>query len=173
MTESLFATEVSGVRESSARISPCGKYRYSLTRRWGRTTEPLLWVMCNPSTADASIDDPTIRKCIGFSTVMGFDALTVVNLYALRATNPRALRAHRDGVDVVGPQNDDAIRFEATLCRTAMCAWGDAAAHGPDRVAAAMRLLAGTPTWCFGRTAAGRPRHPLMLAYATKREAYT
>jgi len=77
----------------SAVLSDCGTYRYSLTRRW--SPGPLLgWVMLNPSRADALVDDPTIRRCVGFARRWGFAGIVVRNLYALRATDPRELSRH-------------------------------------------------------------------------------
>ena len=69
----------------SATLSECGLYRYDLWRTWA-TGPHVTFVMCNPSTADAEIDDPTIRRCIGFAQEWGFAGLVVVNLYAYRAT---------------------------------------------------------------------------------------
>src|SRR5689334_20041621 len=71
----------------SAVLSPCGLYRYRLTRRWG-DGPALLFVMLNPSTADATEDDPTIRRCTGFAKREGMPAIEVVNLFAWRATDP-------------------------------------------------------------------------------------
>lgn len=91
---------------SSAEISPCGQYRYKLMRSilqvvgWDK---PALFIMLNPSTADADIDDPTVRRCIGFAKREMCSSLTVVNLYALRATDPRQLMKHQNPV---GPLND-------------------------------------------------------------------
>src|SRR5437868_12651695 len=76
-----------GAKGVSAVISPCGKFRYRLTRQWGEGAA-LPFVMLNPSTADAEQDDPTIRKCVGFAKRMGYDGIEVVNLYAYRATKP-------------------------------------------------------------------------------------
>ena len=76
---------------STATISPCGSYRYTLTRDLGlamKPKRPCLFVMLNPSTADALMDDRTIRRCKGFATREGCTSLTVVNLFAFRATNP-------------------------------------------------------------------------------------
>src|SRR3990167_7612004 len=90
----------------SAIISPCGSYRYTLHRpipsilRW---VKPLLCIMVNPSTADATKEDPTVRRCIGFAKDMGATSLTVVNLFAFRSASPKAL-ATMD--DPVGPDND-------------------------------------------------------------------
>src|SRR6266851_4756596 len=105
----------------SADISPCGVYRYSLTRWWG---EGLIWnfIMLNPSTADATRDDPTIRRCIFRAQAGGAGALIVTNLFALRATHPLSLRTARDPV---GPVNNDHIVFEARLSDTLICAWGN------------------------------------------------
>src|SRR5437588_2477108 len=86
----------------SAVFSPDGRYRYLLTRRLGRSRRVATFIMLNPSTADAINNDPTIRKCVGFARRWGCGLLQVVNLFALRATEPRVLRA---AADPVGPEN--------------------------------------------------------------------
>jgi len=93
------------IAERTATLSPCGRYRYRLGRRWAqhRLSLPLLFVMLNPSTADAEQDDATIRRCTTFAVAHGFDAMEVVNLFAFRATDPADLwRA----ADPVGPDAD-------------------------------------------------------------------
>src|SRR5450755_1416997 len=87
----------------SAVFSADRTYRYRLTRTWGSSGSHAVWVMLNPSTADALADDPTIRRCTGFSRALGLDGLVVVNLFALRATEPRELRRHPEPA---GPAND-------------------------------------------------------------------
>src|SRR5690606_33929820 len=105
----------------------CGRYRYSLTRhipsllRWVR---PVTFVMLNPSTADASEDDPTIRRCISFAERIGGTELEVLNLFALRATDPKELlEAQRNGVDPIGPENDEYLRRISPMS-TVIVAWG-------------------------------------------------
>ena len=91
----------------SAIISPCGRYRYVLKRnlpqaiRW---VKPCLFVMLNPSVADAELDDPTIRRCIGFAKREGCTELTVVNLFAYRSTDPEGLLIQTR--DPIGDMND-------------------------------------------------------------------
>src|SRR5690554_6900188 len=92
-------------------------YRYTLTRSdygdapWLSMHEPrLLWIMLNPSTADETADDPTIRRVKAFTRRLGYSGLTVVNLYAMRSTDPRGLWA---AADPIGPDNDRAIAEEA------------------------------------------------------------
>lgn len=78
-----------------------GEYRYKLWRVTGAPgTSVALFVMLNPSTADATDDDPTIRRCIRFARDWGHARLLVANLYALRATDPRALSRHPDPVGI-------------------------------------------------------------------------
>lgn len=158
--------------ERAAVLSPCGTYRYTLTRVWDQFAPCVLWVMLNPSRADHTEDDATIRKCVGFARRWGSaGSIEVVNLYAFRATDPRDLeRAGRP----IGPENDAHIR-EAIACADAIvCAWG---AHEPKdslRPSALRRLMsdAGRSADCLGRAKNGQPRHPLMLSYDTPRERY-
>jgi hypothetical protein len=147
----------------AADISPCGLYRYTL-RRPSEVAYPerstALFVMLNPSTADATIDDPTIRRCRGFARAWGCNGLTVLNLYALRSPEPAALwRA----TDPVGPENDSYLHRVAREYGDVVCAWGSNAR--PDRVAAFLRIMAGASArlWCLGTTKNGSPRHPLYV----------
>lgn len=152
--------------ESSAALSADGVYRYSLRRQW-QGGEPVdLWIMLNPSTADATKDDPTIRRCVAFSKSWGSCGLVVVNLYGFRATDPDAMWAARSrGVDIIGPETDAWIRAhaETTAYGRTVCAWG---AHGdPERAAHVAALIrdAGRTPCALGVTKSGQPRHPLYL----------
>lgn len=151
--------------EGGAVFDPSRRYRYRLWRRWADGGEVVAFVMLNPSTADARRDDPTIRRCGGFARAWGFAAMTVVNLFALRATDPARLRRARDPV---GRDNDRHILAAAGGCDALVLAWGNAGALG-GRDRAVLALLAGVRTDCLGLTGAGQPRHPLYLPRATRR----
>jgi hypothetical protein len=148
----------------TALLSACGTYRYELTR--GPLNRPAVFVMLNPSTADAAIDDPTIRRCRGFARAWGCGGLVVVNAFALRATNPAALRTHPDPV---GPYNDTVL---ATLGirehGPVVVAWGvHATLHDRDKRVLALLRGAGVEPMCLGVTKDGHPRHPLYVRGAT------
>lgn len=154
-------------------VSECGKFRYRLWRQWapGRM---LTFVMLNPSTADAAQDDPTIRKCSGFATRLGYSGIEVVNLFAYRATDPRELyRAGPAMTSVIGPRNDATIRQIARQAAhqgiPIVCAWG-AHARGLNRVEDVVRDLRaeGAQLVALALTADGIPRHPLMLPYSSE-----
>lgn len=147
----------------TAIISACGTYRYRLTR----PAEQLLpqratavFLMLNPSTADATLDDPTIRRCRGFAKTWDCAGLIVANLYALRSTDPGGLWLH---TDPVGPENDQHLAALAGEIGDVVCAWGVNAQA--DRVAAVTDVLrqAGARLWCLGMTKSGAPRHPLYV----------
>ena len=107
-----------------ADISEDGRYRYVLWRDGlvGDDDRACLFIMLNPSTADATKDDPTIRKCIGFCKRWGYGQLFVVNLFAFRTTDPKWLLS--GAVDPVGPCNNMAITGMALCCGDIVCAWG-------------------------------------------------
>lgn len=170
---------------SSAVISECGKYRYRLERvinPFGLTDtlkeKNLLVFGINPSTADADTDDATIRKLKVFCTILGADVLTVVNPFAYRATKVSELAKVEDPV---GDRNRAYITESLLAADIILLAWGNLekvpkkirgevfwAAQEAVRVAQekGKRLV------CFGYTANGCPRHPLMLSYATPVENY-
>lgn len=148
-----------------ATFSPDGKYRYRLCRTWDAEAASVLFVMLNPSTADATQDDPTIRRCIGFAKRWGYGRLLVGNLFALRATDSRVLLTE---ADPVGPENDEHLRAMKRESGIVICAWGGhKLAHGTTREAAVKALLE-APLWALGRTYKGAPRHPLYMPSATE-----
>lgn len=149
--------------KKSAVISGCGQYRYLLRRSWDIARPALGFIMLNPSTADADQDDPTIRKCIGFAERLGYGAIVVTNLFALRATDPADLR--RAGYPR-GPENDEWIRRGIMESGPVVCAWGTNA-RGLVRPAEVLLILSGlrVKLQALALTDDGIPRHPLMLPY--------
>lgn len=153
-----------GVGETSgADLSICGTYRYDLWRRW--CDGPwALWIMLNPSTADADVDDPTIRRCRGFSKAWGYGGLAVVNLFAYRATIPDELTRVRDPR---GPLNKQRIKLWLDDHRTSavIAAWGTAwrKVDQPRLNVEGMAREAGHDVFCLGTTKRGHPRHPLYV----------
>ena len=145
---------------SGAVLSPDEKYRYLLTRELG-AGPPLVFIMLNPSTADAEVDDPTIRRCIRFAARENAGHLVVVNLFALRATDPRELA--RDP-DPFGPRNNKFILMHCRPDSRVVAAWGAhpfAAARA--RTVARIVDVAGASLECLGVTKDGHPRHPLYV----------
>ncbi len=168
-----------------AQISPCGRYRYHLWREWD--TSPGLVrasvIMLNPSTADADVDDPTIRRLYGFvrkaKWLLGdsmesdymFGGFDVFNLFAYRATDPRELSK---ATDPVGPENDAIMRrliLNKDHC-SVICAWGrEDTRLIKARATAVRRWLDSESTssggsvlvHSLGECADGSPRHPLYL----------
>ena len=156
---------------SGAVFSPCRKFRYALTREWGATrgvslSDRVAFVGLNPSTADETEDDPTIRRCIGFAKDWGFRGLVMLNIFAWRATNPAALRIVDDPK---GPRNDDWIRFVANQAGQVIAAWG---AHGELQGRGAIVATMIPKPYCLGTTRAGQPRHPLYLKRDTRPALY-
>lgn len=171
-----------------ARISKCGRYRYSLWREWRGTHDPehwrwygtkdgaghewgdpksVLFVMLNPSTADGEADDPTIRKCAGFARRWRYERLEIVNLFAYRATKPRELfAADARREDIIGWENSSLVARAAREAGIIVCAWG-AHAAGHDFHIETVRgwLISSAPQYHLGLTAHGYPRHPLYVPY--------
>ena len=155
-----------------ALISECGRYRYRLWRLWNDLAPVMTWVMLNPSTADADIDDPTIRKCIWFAKAHGYGGIIVVNLFAWRATNPKELPKV---ADPIGPENDDHILWacRAPMLGSVVAGWGSDkfAQKRAARVKVLIRGSQGRTLHCFRKSASGAPWHPLYLPYTSSLEA--
>ncbi|APG06555.1 hypothetical protein BJI69_14145 [Luteibacter rhizovicinus DSM 16549] len=148
--------------DKTAVISPCGRYRYVLTRTWDYTLPVLVFCMLNPSTADASEDDPTIRRCMGFARRENCGGIAVVNIFAWRATDPSELPD--DMAMAAGPDNSRHLD-EVLKDRRVVAAWGANATASRMITSTFLGGLrtAATSVHCLGRTKSGAPRHPLYV----------
>lgn len=165
-----------------AQLSDCGKYRYALWRCWSFAEGLLIFVMCNPSTADADKDDATIRKCVGFAKRLGFGGISVVNLCPIRSTDPKLLKAPGSEAHLYASSPPSEVTNTAALERAMIqashgragliAAWGTAARdnlpHYEARVAQLRKLASGTMSRLQSLRVASdgkTPCHPLMLPY--------
>ncbi|WP_127144088.1 DUF1643 domain-containing protein [Pelagibacterium montanilacus] len=143
-----------------ASFSPCRTWRYRLERRWAEG--PVVgFILLNPSTADESNDDPTIRRCIGYAKAWGFGGLVLGNIFALRSTDPANLYLVPDPI---GPDNNVWLRRIVDQCGTIVCGWGrhGESAHRGDEVIGLVRSMGRTPKF-LRLTKSGQPGHPLYL----------
>ena len=156
-------------------FSPDRRYRYLWSASFGNlfgSMDRVVFVMLNPSTADEEAYDPTIRRCLGFAEFWGFAGIQVVNLFALRSTDPKALKAAEDPV---GASNDRAILNTVMDAPMVVCAWG---AHGnlhnrADHVRLILQPFMGVGTIKrFGLTKNGEPKHPLYLPGDAELQVY-
>jgi hypothetical protein len=147
----------------SAVISTCGRYRYRLDRSFG-TGGRVCWVMLNPSTADGETDDPTLRRCTTFTRIWGHGSLTVVNLFAWRATDPKDIP---DSPDAVGPEADKHIADALDGAAKVVCGWGGSLSYRrrSSREIAVLKLIEdlGHVPLALDVTNSGAPKHPLYL----------
>lgn len=162
----------------SAVFSECRTWRYTLTREGliglnvlkGQPGGPswtdrrtVAFVGLNPSTADETLDDQTIRKCKSYAKAWGYDRLVMLNIFAFRATNPKKLQ-HLARLDRVGPNNDLYLVQQAKEADLVVCAWGTHAKldwRGAD--VARMLRAEGVTLHALGFTKEGYPKHPLYL----------
>lgn len=150
-----------------ATLSADGRFRYRLWRKVALHNDyRVVWIMLNPSTADADTDDATIRKCLLFAKHWGYGGIEVANLYAYRTKDPEELKAaHYPNGD-----NDRALAGVFSTCGAGdlvIAAWG---AHAQPNRAHEVRvdaMLAGVRLYHLGLNKNGSPKHPLYLPLST------
>jgi hypothetical protein len=142
---------------ANAVFSPDRVYRYSLRRVWDSSQPLAMFVGLNPSTADETHDDPTIRRIVGFARGWGYGGVIVVNLFAYCATNPRQLRRVPDPV---GPENDEWIIHCQAEAALVVAAWGNEGTY-LARAGEVLPLLHAPHALAVTQT--GQPAHPLFL----------
>jgi hypothetical protein len=159
-------SHIKGDAPSTAIYSDCELYRYSLTRIWNSDAPRVVFVMLNPSTATEVQNDPTIQRCEQRARRLGFGGFRAVNIFALRATDPRDMRA---AIDPEGPQNAEVLEEAAAWADTVIAAWGVHGEHRNQGPATTTQLHeAGYQLHHLGLTKAGHPRHPLYLPYSAQ-----
>lgn len=143
--------------ERGATFSSCDKYRYELWRTWDTSGPAAMFIGLNPSSANASQDDPTIRRCIDFAQRFKFGGLIVCNLFAYCATHPLDLLASEDPV---GRENDAYLIKNAQVAAVVIAAWGNRGSY-LNRSAAVSALM--PRLYCLKVNVSGEPAHPLYL----------
>ena len=157
--------------QASAVLSPDGVHRFRLDRVVASSGPSYAFIGVNPSTADASIDDATVRKWKGFVRRWGGAKFSVANLFTYRATDVKALAScHEVNRHLFSERHLDAILRTADVI---VPCWG-AIAKVPERHRGRAKMVAARlpaynkPVKCFGLTKDGDPKHPLMLGYDTQ-----
>lgn len=156
---------------SWARFDPTNTWRYELGRVWDRNRKRLAFLMLNPSTADAEVLDNTVTRCLGFADSWEeYGSLEVGNLFALRSTDPKALRKHPDPV---GPENDSALLGIAERAHLIVLAWGNLGTYKgrADDVLLLLRPYLGK-LHLLELTKEGEPIHPLYVHHETKAKPF-
>lgn len=158
---------------SNAIISDCGLYRYRLEREVQPEGKVFAFFGINPSTADASLDDATVRKWRGFALRNGCSRFIVGNVFSYRATDVRQLDiANRDHIKVQGEEHWQHIHSIINDADVLVPCWGDSKKVDRNLRPLIKELLSviahsGKPFLNFGLTSGGDPKHPLMLGYDT------
>ncbi len=158
-----------GVR-GCAEFSPCGRYRYLLTRAWSESAMVegvhnapwVLWIGCNPSTATAYADDPTMIRIRGFTERLGYHAYMMMNVMDWRATDPKKL------LDVEAPCSSGNLERIADFARAAdlvIAAWGTTHRRVSRYTENVDKMLEsmGADVWCLGTNKDESPKHPLYV----------
>lgn len=179
--------------DRTTQFSPCRKYRYALWREWAKhvgdlktipfdgelkppghsdwSPSPYLMIVgLNPSTADETLDDPTIRRCVGFAKAWGFGALCMANLFAWRDTKPENMKK---AADAAGPECGKWLCEIAEGAGMILAAWGKHGSFmGRDRTVLGALTALGKPIHCLGTNSDGSPKHPLYIASKTMPTIY-
>lgn len=161
--------DIQASMQREASFSPCRTWRYGLSRVWDSRKQVVMFIGLNPSSADETQDDPTIRRCIRYAYDWGYGGLVMMNLFAFRATDPQDMKA---AAAPVGPENNKRL-LEISKHRAVgivIAGWG---AHGAflDREKTIKELI--QPLHCLSITKDGHPGHPLYLKKDLKPVLYS
>lgn len=120
----------------------------------------------NPSTADETNNDPTVRRCIAFAKSWGYGSMCMTNIFAFRATDPEVMKSERFPF---GDENSKHILSVGSEAALIIAAWGTHGAylsHGNN--VRKMFSHQGLQLHHLGLTRHGHPKHPLYLKATTQ-----
>ena len=141
--------------KNTASLSRCGRFRYALWRTWDDTRPVVVFVGLNPSTADKTTDDPTLRRCINYARDWGYGGVCMANLFAYRATDPANMKA---ALDPVGPRNNHWLKRLGAEAGLVVAAWGNDGSY----LGRSQQVLGLLPNpHCLKINKSGEPAHPL------------
>lgn len=148
--------------ETGAKFSKCRIYRYALWRVWDKSLPFVMFIGLNPSTADETKNDPTIKRCIGFAKDWGYGGVYVVNLFAFRATLPKEMKL---ADKPIGPRNMSWLTKTSEKCDMIVGAWGNDGDHLNQSAAV---ISAFPKMHCLNINKSGHPAHPLYQKASVK-----
>ena len=134
------------------------KYRYLLWRTTGVGKGAVTFVGLNPSTADERVNDPTIRRCLGFARSWGYQKVYVANIFAYRTAYPTLLMKT---AEPIGELNDNWILSASKESSLVVVAWGNVG-QWLGRAESVLKFI--NKPRCLGITKLGAPRHPLYVS---------
>ena len=152
--------------KKDAILSEDRKYRYILSRIWDEAKPTVLFIGLNPSTADETTDDPTIRRCINFAKSWGYGGILMANLFAFRSTNPQELYTEQDPIGIA---NDFYLKEYSDKSKLTIACWGN---HGNfiNRSEEVCKLV--NSLYCLDINKSGEPKHPLYVKHNTAPKPY-
>ncbi len=145
------------MKKNGAIFSNDGLYRYVLWRIWDENKPMVNFIGLNPSTADETNDDPTMRRCRGFASSWGYGGFYMTNLFGYKATTPRELKK---AFDPIGEENNKWLQEIDSRVDTVVFVWG---IHGRflNRDKDVIELI--KKAYYIELTKHGFPKHPLYL----------
>lgn len=149
--------------KKGACFSECNTYRYTLWRIWDESKPIVTFIGLNPSTADATNDDPTIGRCIQFAKSWGCGGIYMLNLFAYRSTDPKAMKMYNSPI---GLKNDKTILDIAQKSKLVVACWGNHGSH-LARSGQVRKLLGEIKLSYLVLNKTGEPKHPLYVKGGT------
>ncbi len=142
--------------DNGAVFSECKKYRYALWRIWDESKPKIMFIGLNPSTANESDNDPSIRRVIRFANDWGYGGIYMLNLFAIISSDPKVILSCSDPIG----ENDDYLVGYAALSKDVLFAWGSF----PEAQERAKQIISWFPgSVCLGLNKNGSPKHPLYI----------
>ncbi|MGV8094492.1 MAG: DUF1643 domain-containing protein [Mangrovibacterium sp.] len=136
------------------------KYRFALWRKWDQNKPLVMFIGLNPSTANETDPDPTIRRVTNFAKSWGYGGFYMMNLFAYVTPYPQELIISDEHIQ----RNDHMLEHIAAQCKKIIFAWGSFK-EAKDRAKGVSEKFNG---YALKINKDGSPMHPLYVPANTE-----
>lgn len=141
-----------------ANFSPCRKYRFALWRIWDTSKPLVMFIGLNPSTANETEADPTIKSVIRIAKHNGFGGVYMMNCYPMVSTDPSKLLTNSYPMEVI--ENELLLVIASQKCSEVVFAWGNfKVVQDTGRDQELIKLFPNAKAIAVNKN--GSPKHPL------------
>jgi hypothetical protein len=141
---------------AGACFSSCRKYRYVLWRKWDMSKPKAMFIGLNPSTANETESDNTIKRVVKIARNWGCGGIYMCNLFSIISSDPKILKTCPD------PQmgNDGWLIYTSKKCERVVFAWG-AFKEAKERCKEVIAMF--PDAYALEILKDGSPKHPLYV----------
>lgn len=150
---------------SGAEFSEDRNYRYALWRIWDKSKPLVMFIGLNPSTANETDNDPTIKSVCRIAKNNGYGGVYMMNCFPIVSTDPSAVKDFEERDEPEDLENMRWLLDVSKKCSDVVFAWGNFK-EVVNRAASLTGYFKNAKVLAVNKN--GSPKHPLYCKSDSK-----